>query len=110
MNETKLEVVENTETSVVEQKTPELNEYEKATAMLTNGFKSFARLVEPVSQKKTMRVVRKLIFEPLEEVELIHKDEKALYSFLKDMLYYKHKVVEFVINEREKNNKGKTNE
>lgn len=110
MSDTKLDVVEPTETPVVEEKTPELNEYEKASVMLANGFKSFARIVDPVSQKKTMRVVRKLIFEPLEDVDLIHKDEKALYNFLKDMLYYKHKVVEYVITEREKNKEGKKNE
>lgn len=87
-----------------------LTEYEKASAMLAHGFKNFNKITQDISQKKALRTIRKLVFEPLEEVDLVHKEEKALYAFFKDMLYYKNKVVEYVANEIEKNKKGETNE
>lgn len=88
------------------------DEVEQAAIFLNQSHKRFKQLVYNLSERKKRaapRVLEAVLFEPLEKVELIGKEEQELFDLCLKIMYSKGRVMQFAFEEMEKK-KGETND
>lgn len=94
----------------MEDKKPELDEYEQSAAMFNMLSKRFRGMCYDLTTRKkraVSRVLEALLFEPLEEIELSGKEEKELLDLSRQIIYHKMKIHEYALitnNEGENKN------
>lgn len=104
-----------------EEEKPEIDEYEQSAAMFHHLSLNFRRNVYQLANRKKrapVRVLEAILFNPLEEVKLLGKEEKNLFDLCTQIIYHKAKIMEYVQIEKQKeqevinynNPKGETNE
>jgi hypothetical protein len=72
--------------------------------------KVFRKQVYKLAERKKRapaRVLEAFLFRPLEEVELIGKEEKNLFDLCSTIMYHKIKIVEYA--QQKEQNKGEEN-
>lgn len=115
-----LDAVEEIQEKSTEQK--ELDEYEQSAQMFHILHSQFRRMSYALANRKKRAVARVLeaaMFEPLEKVELLGKEEQELFAITQQIMYHKNKIAEYVVKrkleeekqeESKKEEQGETNE
>lgn len=96
--------------SVDETKNPEFDTDEMAAIFINQAHKQFKKLGYEIANRKKRSVVRVLeavLFEPLEQVELLGKEEKQLFDLCQKVMYHKGILLKYA---HEKFNKTKQGE
>lgn len=100
------------EAEVQTQQEEKLDEFENAALMFNVLSQQFRQNGYKLAQRKkrsAVRVLEALLFSPLEEVELIGKEETDLLQLCHQIMYYKMKINEYAImrsEAREKENQS----
>ena len=114
-------MTENKNEIITQEKLPEklkeveLDQYEEAGAEFRLLYENFLRLGYALAQRKKrapMRILAKVLFEPLEDIKLYGKTEQEFYALCTKVLYNKNKLAEYAIKRHEGNLKeteGDTN-
>lgn len=98
----------------MEDKKPELDEYEQSAVMFKHLSSVFRKQVYALASRKKrapVRVLEAIIFQPLEPVELVGKEEKNLLDLCSNIIYHKSKLIEYaqLKKEQKNNNEGDNN-
>lgn len=83
----------------VETKEPVLDEVEQAAMFINQSHQSFRKLVYALAKRKKLapvRVLEAVLFEPLEKIELVGKEEEQLFDLCQAVMYHKGKVLNYV--------------
>lgn len=90
------------------EKEKELDETEKAALFIHNAHKQFRSLAYAVARKKNAvaRVLEAVLFEPLEEVKLIGKQEEQLFEICRHIMKNKGIVMEYTFERAKTRQKG----
>ena len=91
------------------------DKYEQSARYFKALHTQFRKLGYQLAQRKKkspIRVLEAVLFEPLESVELIGKEEQELLAICHQVMYHKNRIVEYAIKERENkpSTKGENNE
>lgn len=81
----------------------ELDETEKAALFINQAHKKFRGLAYGLARKKNAvaRVLEAVLFEPLEEVKLIGKQEEQLFEICRHVLHSKGIVMKYAFEKAE---------
>ena len=75
--------------------------------LLHGQFRQMGYKLSERKKKAPVRVLEAVLFEPLEKVQLVGKEEKELFAICNQIMYHKNKIAEFAVKrrmEQEKNN------
>lgn len=90
---------------------PEFDESEKSAIFINRAHKDFRRMVFAIADRKkhsVSRVLEAVLFEPLEEVELLGKQEEQLFDLCQQVMYHKGVVFKYVDEKIQKDKQGET--
>jgi len=91
-----------------------IDKEEQSALFINQAHKQFKMVAYGLSDRKkraVARVLESVLFEPLEQVELIGKDEKELFAICQKVMYHKGIVLNYAFNKaKTKLEKGETNE
>jgi hypothetical protein len=96
----------------MEENKEKLDEYEQAAVMFRQFSKDFRKIAYQLNDRKknaAVRVLEKVIFEPLEDVNLIGKEEQKIFDICQKVLYCRVKLIEYA-QKRHEESKGESNE
>lgn len=83
----------------------ELTEEDKAAMFLYQASRDFKNIVSSLANRKKKsvgRVLEAVLFEPLERVDLLGKDEKELFAICQQIMYNKGKILKYTMDQMEK--------
>lgn len=83
----------------------ELTEEDKAAMFLYQASRDFKNIVSTLANRKKKsvgRVLEAVLFEPLERVDLLGKDEKELFAICQQIMYNKGKILKYTMDQMEK--------
>lgn len=89
----------------------EVDKYEESARFIHTLHATFKKMGYALADRKKRAVVRVLeavMFEPLEKVELIGREEKDLFAICHQIMYHKNKVAEYALKRNME--KGEKNE
>lgn len=100
------------ETGTVEEVKKELDPVEQSGVFVNQAHKEFRRLMYSIAMKKAPgRVLEAVLFEPLEKVELLSKQEKQLFDLCQQIMYHKGVLMRYAFDKfEEKKEEGEKNE
>lgn len=85
------------------------DEYENSAIFLMEASDRFRKLTYALADRKkraVTRVLEAVLFEPLEEVELVGKEEKQLFDICQAIMYHKGKMLEYAVKRTELKKQG----
>jgi len=89
-----------------QQEVDTFEESAKFIKLLHGQFRSISYNLANRKKRGIARVLEAVMFEPLEDVKLLGKDEKELLDICNQIMYHKNKVTEFAIKRRMEAEKG----
>ena len=91
----------------------EADQYEESAKFFHLSHRQFRQLGYRLADRKKralVRVLEAVLFEPLEDVETLGKEEKEMVDFCRRVLYHKNKIIEFAHKRKEEAEKELENE
>jgi hypothetical protein len=85
------------------------DETEQAALFINSAHKEFRRLTFALADRKkhsVSRVLEAVLFEPLEQVELLGKQEQQLFDICQQVMYNKGKVMRYAYDRMEQIKQG----
>lgn len=91
----------------------EVDQYEDSARYIKlfhGQFRQMGYALANRKKKAPIRVLEAVMFTPLEDVELLGKEERELFDICQKIMYHKNKITEFAIKRRmEAEKKGDNN-
>ena len=97
----------------VQQEQVKIDPTENAAYFINAAHKEFKKLAYALADRKkhsVSRVLEAVLFEPLEKVELLGKQEQELFAICQQVMYNKGIVLEYAFKRMEELKKGELNE